>query len=397
LSALVESIIDSILLSSFSLALLAHSFHIPRIHTHLSPNSIMLRSSATVSAVPPTSIIKEDDASVSCSTLSKPDSSSGKVTSMMRKAGGKLSFLRKRNDGSTQFTLSANSHLSESEVDSLYETLDDSNATRDDDGLVLDKFGFVIEMEDISEEQSLANSTKNEDGRLLKMHQMLTKVPNTAVSNAASPTASMMKNFARKGFPDAMRRQGWTAITGVEKMMKEREGMYTNLVLGFDAEHYDDSKSKHLKPEFKAIEKDILRTFPKHHLFRQENATTSSCLQDDDKQASVDVVEGEGCAKLRRVLRAYSQYDSEVGYCQGMNFIAAMFLMFLREEEAFWLLVIVMNEEPYKLRDLFGKNMSGTLEVLYIAEKLIVQFLPKLDDHFGNEQVHISMFATQWL
>ncbi len=315
---------------------------------------------------------------------------------MMRKVGGKLSILRKRNDGSTQLTLSANSHLDESEVDSLYETLDDSNATRDDDGLMLDKFGFVIEMEDISEEQSLANSTKNEDDRLLKMHQMLAKVPNTAAGDVG-PTTSTMKNFARKGFPDTMRRQAWTTITGVEKMM-EREGMYSNLVQGFDAEQEDDSKSNRLKPVFKAIDKDILRTFPKHHLFRQENTTSSCRLQGDDKEDNqVEIVEGEGCAKLRRVLRAYSQYDSEVGYCQGMNFIAAMFLMFLSEEEAFWLLVVVMNEEPYKLRDLFGENMSGTLEVLYIAEKLMIQFLPKLDDHFGNEQVHISMFATQWL
>ena len=48
---------------------------------------------------------------------------------------------------------------------------------------------------------------------------------------------------------------------------------------------------------------------------------------------------GQGQAALRRVLRAYSMYDGEVGYCQGMNFIAAMFLTILTEEEAFWLLV----------------------------------------------------------
>ncbi|EJK70291.1 hypothetical protein THAOC_08363 [Thalassiosira oceanica] len=48
---------------------------------------------------------------------------------------------------------------------------------------------------------------------------------------------------------------------------------------------------------------------------------------------------GHGQAALRRVLFAYSMYDSEVGYCQGMNFITAMFLTFLSEEESFWLLV----------------------------------------------------------
>ena len=99
---------------------------------------------------------------------------------------------------------------------------------------------------------------------------------------------------------------------------------------------------------------------------------------------------GHGQFSLRRVLRAYAMYDSEVGYCQGMNFIAATFLTFLSEEEAFWLLVVVMNEEPYKLRDLFGEDMAGTHEVLYIAEKLMAQFLP----NFGGQLVELGMTAT---
>jgi len=46
-----------------------------------------------------------------------------------------------------------------------------------------------------------------------------------------------------------------------------------------------------------------------------------------------------GQARLRRVLKAYSTYDREIGYCQGMNFIAAMFLTLMPEERAFWMLV----------------------------------------------------------
>jgi len=106
---------------------------------------------------------------------------------------------------------------------------------------------------------------------------------------------------------------------------------------------------------------------------------------------------GQGQSSLRRVLRAYSMYDTDVGYCQGMNFIAAMFLTFLTEEESFWLLVVVMNEEPYKLREMFGEDMAGTHEVLYIAEKLIAQFLPKLSKQLEIETIHVSMFLTSWL
>lgn len=104
-----------------------------------------------------------------------------------------------------------------------------------------------------------------------------------------------------------------------------------------------------------------------------------------------------GQAKLRRVLRAYSVYDSEVGYCQGMNFIAGMFITFVDEEEAFWLLVHVMNESPCRMRGLFGEGMTEAHVVLHVADRLINQFHPRLAKHFDREQIHISMFATQWL
>jgi hypothetical protein len=104
-----------------------------------------------------------------------------------------------------------------------------------------------------------------------------------------------------------------------------------------------------------------------------------------------------GQAKLRRVLRAYSIYDREVGYCQGMNFIAAMFITFVSEEEAFWILVTVMNESPCRMCGLFGEGMVEAHQVLHVAERLINHFNPRLARHFDKENIHITMFATQWL
>ena len=112
----------------------------------------------------------------------------------------------------------------------------------------------------------------------------------------------------------------------------------------------------------------------------------------------VDICSADGGqAKLRRVLRAYSYYDQEVGYCQGMNFIAGMFITFVDEEEAFWLLVSVMCEAPCRMRGLFSEGMSQAHQVLHVADRLIKQFHPKLFRHFEREQIHITMFATQWL
>jgi hypothetical protein len=121
------------------------------------------------------------------------------------------------------------------------------------------------------------------------------------------------------------------------------------------------------------IERDIHRTYPRHALFYQEEDRDSREMQDpawlggmcdpelaaliinlesDLRLATCGVIkekvsnskpEGAGTpggqAALRRVLRAYSYYDRDVAYCQGMNFIAGMFLTLMTEEEAFWLLV----------------------------------------------------------
>ena len=64
-----------------------------------------------------------------------------------------------------------------------------------------------------------------------------------------------------------------------------------------------------------------------------------------------------GQAALRRVLRAYSYYDRDVGYCQGMNFIVGMFLTIMTEEEAFWVLVGKLS------------NDSNLFVCLYIAAR----------------------------
>jgi hypothetical protein len=122
------------------------------------------------------------------------------------------------------------------------------------------------------------------------------------------------------------------------------------------------------------IERDIHRTFPRHNLFYEaersyglvpsisdidpkggfcdpELAAIILNLESDIKitasggakervtnHGNANQTPG-GQAALRRVLRAYSYHDPDVGYCQGMNFIAGMFLTLMSEEEAFWLLV----------------------------------------------------------
>lgn len=55
--------------------------------------------------------------------------------------------------------------------------------------------------------------------------------------------------------------------------------------------------------------------------------------------------------KMLNVLKAFSNYDREIRYVQGMNFIVGFFLYHCEEHVAFWLFVSLIEE--YQLREIF--------------------------------------------
>lgn len=60
-------------------------------------------------------------------------------------------------------------------------------------------------------------------------------------------------------------------------------------------------------PHEKLIQADIPRTYPTHEYFKEKD--------------------GQGQKELGNVARAFSLYDTEVGYCQGIAFIIGPLLM----------------------------------------------------------------------
>jgi TBC1 domain family member 10 len=49
------------------------------------------------------------------------------------------------------------------------------------------------------------------------------------------------------------------------------------------------------------------------------------------------------------------------------------------------------------MRGMFGEGMKETHKVLYVGEKLLHHYLPRLARHLDKEHVHVTMYATQWL
>ncbi|KAK9474311.1 rab-GTPase-TBC domain-containing protein [Dipodascopsis tothii] len=97
---------------------------------------------------------------------------------------------------------------------------------------------------------------------------------------------------------------------------------------------------------------------------------------------------------LFNVIKAYSLWDPEVGYIQGMAFITVPLLLCMREEEAFGLLVALMRS--YALRDLYLPEMPGLHIKLYQFDRILEDTLPSVYVHLARQGVLSSMYASQW-
>jgi len=227
----------------------------------------------------------------------------------------------------------------------------------------LDRWGFATTEDEFkektnkltSEEENLKRRKENE--RLEKWLKMKERWE--------SESDKKKKRRCRKGIPDAMRGTIWMLLSGADKLKDSNPGLYNEL------------KLKEADPEAKSvIERDLERTFPSHDLFKRQS---------------------QGQNSLRHVLIAYACYDREIGYCQGMGFIATLFLMYCQEENAFWLLVAVLSDEgKYKLRGSFSQDLWLTQQRCAQLENLVEQLLPRLYEHFQEEKVNPFLYSSKW-
>lgn len=72
-------------------------------------------------------------------------------------------------------------------------------------------------------------------------------------------------------------------------------------------------------------------------------------------------------------------YHSKAGYVQGMGYIAAILLMYMNEEDAFWAMVSILTK--YNHSRYFAKNMPGLWQSFYVFQKLLQDKLPDVHEH----------------
>lgn len=104
---------------------------------------------------------------------------------------------------------------------------------------------------------------------------------------------------------------------------------------------------------------------------------------------------GPGVAKLKEVLLAYSRHNPSVGYCQGMNLIAACLLLIMpTAEDAFWVLVCMIENilpQGYYDHCLLTSRADQVVLRQYVAE-----LLPKLSHHLDSFGVELEALTFQW-
>ena len=105
------------------------------------------------------------------------------------------------------------------------------------------------------------------------------------------------------------------------------------------------------------IEKDLLRTLPGHVCFNSKQAT--------------------GVPRLRRILRGLAWLYPDIGYCQGMGMIAATFLLIMEEEDAFWMMVAII--EDFLPPSYYSPSLIGVQADQVVLRGLIPSHLPALD------------------
>ncbi|SPO04044.1 uncharacterized protein DNG_06727 [Cephalotrichum gorgonifer] len=156
---------------------------------------------------------------------------------------------------------------------------------------------------------------------LMKESNLTTEHP-----NRFPPPSAKVKRFIRKGIPPEWRGAAWFYYAGGPAILGKHAGLYDRLV------------SQTASPaDADIIERDLHRTFPDNYSFRPPGTSTASSGRQGPDPSETPMI-----SALRRVLLAFSIYNPKIGYCQSLNFIAGLLLLFVpTEEQAFWLLNIV--------------------------------------------------------
>ncbi|SPP89913.1 ecotropic viral integration site 5 ortholog isoform X2 [Drosophila guanche] len=167
-----------------------------------------------------------------------------------------------------------------------------------------------------------------------------------------------VRELVRRGIPHHFRAIVWQQLSTAAEADKKQYAEYIKATSACE----------------KVIRRDIARTYPEVDFFKEKD--------------------GPGQEALFNVIKAYSLHDREVGYCQGSGFIVGLLLMQMPEEEAFAVLVQIMQQ--HRMRHMFKPSMSELGLCMYQLENLVQEQIPDMHIHFQQQGFQTTMYASSW-
>jgi len=227
------------------------------------------------------------------------------------------------------------------------EKLGDSDVSLD-----LDLFGFII--------PAGANPSVKADPILVRKREKKWKEMTDHWDKWKS--RSKLRNRIKKGVPESYRGLCWKLILGIPEKIKNNEGLYQRLLNSpVDAQVIND------------IVVDLPRTFPDHFLFKYAN--------------------GPGQKELYNVLKAYACKNPELGYCQGMSGVAAVFLMYCTPEEAFFMLDTVLETH---MKGYYSSGLTQLKQDSAIFDWLLLTKNKQIHTYLKSKGIDVILYTTKW-
>ncbi|XP_014906900.1 TBC1 domain family member 10A-like [Poecilia latipinna] len=171
-----------------------------------------------------------------------------------------------------------------------------------------------------------------------------------------------VKERCQKGIPPSLRGRAWLYLTGAKVKREQNKGRFEELDIQPGDPKWVD-----------IIERDLHRQFPFHEMFAARG--------------------GHGQQDLFRVLKAYTLHRPDEGYCQAQAPVAAVLLMHMPAEDAFWVLVQICEKylPGYYSTGLEAIQLDG--EILYA---LLRGVSPVAHRHLKKHKLEPILYMTEW-
>lgn len=279
------------------------------------------------------------------------------------------------------------SHLTNASSNSVASDKSDKSIELSDNyDLLLKK--VVENNEDYLSKDEVSKEQINTSARTLKeiFHEKFSQYEDSSISNTDdSLLTSEDRELHKIDWPfwtKVVNDYSSVAKTEPVKLSEEISGGIPPQIRGIVWQLVSNSNPK----EFETVYKDLLLKDSVHEKNIRKDLSRTSFIEENNLINKKD--------SLFNVIKAYSIFDSEVGYTQGMAFITVPLLLNMDELEAFSMLKRLMFE--YNIRSLYLDQMPGLELKLYQFDRLIEDKLPDLFIHFKRQGIRSSMYATQW-